>query len=109
MSKKRSDEVIKDCPVLKNQSEKSREKIADSFMTLSNNLWSVVIVSIISIPLSAVIGSLFVEKMKNLTFNEFKRNFDAYSMIILLLLITAIILALWFRSKALKIYNTLKH
>jgi hypothetical protein len=108
MGKKEIEKIVKELPILRNRSEKSREKVADSFMTISNNLWSLVFVSMISIPLSVVITSLFIDRSKIPTFKVFKENFDANFWILFLLFVTAIVLALYFRNKALKIYDTIR-
>lgn len=105
MSKKGRDEVINDIPVLKGHSKKSWEKIADSFMTISNNLWSIIFVSMIALPLGGIFNSFFSEKPFKPSFQTIRTGIDSYFWILFALFIFAGILAILFRHKALKIYD----
>jgi hypothetical protein len=107
MNKKEIKKLVDDYPVLKGHSQKSREKIADSYMTISNNLWSVVFVSVIALPLGGVFNSLFSEKPLKPSFEILKTNMDSYFWILSILLILATGLALLFRRSALRIYDSI--
>lgn len=109
MSKKEIKKIVEDYPVLKGHSSKSREKIADSYMTISNNLWSVVFVSIIALPLGGVFNSFFSEKPFKPSFQALKTNMDSYFWILSGLLVAAMVLAFLFRRSALRIYDTIKY
>lgn len=108
MSKKEIKKIVDDYPVLKGHSQKSHEKIADSYMTISNNLWSVVFVSVIALPLGGVFNSFFSEKPFKPSFQALKANLDLCFEVLCVLFIVAIGLAVLFRRSALRIYDTIK-
>lgn len=108
MSKKEIRKIVDDYPILKGHSPKSREKIADSYMTISNNLWSVVFVSVIALPLGGVFNSFFSEKPFKPSFQVIKTNLDSYFWVLWVLFMLAIGLAIFFRRSALRIYDTIK-
>lgn len=107
MSKKERDEVIKGMPVLQGHSKKSWEKIADSAMTISNNLWSIIFVSLIALPLGGIFNACFSEKPFRLSFQHIRTEIDSYFWILIALLALAGVLAFLFRRNALKIYDLL--
>ena len=58
------EKFLKKYPILKNRSIKSREKIADSFMNISNKLWTSIFVSIIVLPLAGIVKTIFSNNPK---------------------------------------------
>jgi hypothetical protein len=97
--------LLKKYPILKNRSVKSREKIADSFMSMSDKLWSSVFVSVIILTLTGIFKIIFapsdVVSIQKILTNTF------YLWVLIVVLVLGTILALRSRKYALDIYDSL--
>jgi len=109
MTTKEKEKLVKEIPLLKGHTMKCREKIGDSFMAISNNMWSILFVSIVALPLGGIFNSFFSEKPFKPTYQTISEGLETYGWVLVVLFIIAISLAILFRSKALKIYDSLKN
>jgi sterol desaturase/sphingolipid hydroxylase (fatty acid hydroxylase superfamily) len=97
--------LFKKYPILKNRSVKSREKIADSFMSLSDKLWSSIFVSIITLSLAGIFKVIFIPS--NIVSIEKLLINTSYFWALIIVLTFGTVLAFYFRKYALDIYDSL--
>ena len=89
--------------VLKGRSNLSKEKVADSAMQTANKLWTVFVMSIVTVPFALVI-KLLINNSNEQTINTI---FTAYALSLVLVYLIGIPLAIYFRNMALDIYDYL--
>ena len=94
MDEKKKNKILKSVPFLKGRTNKSIEKTADSFMDLSNKLFAVIFLSIVAVPLSALIKNMFNGNTSpNLTVNDLEVFISVNGLVLGTLCIIAIIWA----------------
>ncbi|MGI0154411.1 MULTISPECIES: hypothetical protein [Idiomarina] len=102
------DKLMKKFPFLRNRSNKSIEKTADSFMDLSNKIWAAIYVSFVALPVAGVVKTMF-EVDSELPSLEYLSQFIEVNLLFLLgILGFGAFMAIKFRSWALDLYDALQ-
>ncbi len=102
--------IVKKLPFLKGRSQKSFEKTADSFMGTANKLFGAIYLSVVALPLSAVIGKIISTSGNTVspTVEDIKVFFNVYGLFLLTIYVIAIVWAWSFRKTALNLYDSIE-
>jgi hypothetical protein len=108
MNEKQREKVLKRTPFLKGRSDKSIEKTADSFLDLSNKLFSVIFLSVISVPLFQLIKNMFAAPtVVSFELEQLKSYLNVNGVVFLVVIFIAVVWAWHFRKIALDLYDVL--
>ena len=100
--------LIEKYPILKQRSMKSREKIADSYMDVSNKLWATIFMSVITIPLAFIFKVIFSTSSLSILNSPIIDSLLNYTVALMIFYAIGTLLAFWFRKMALDIYDSFK-
>ncbi|SBS30479.1 hypothetical protein MSP8886_01826 [Marinomonas spartinae] len=107
----RKRQAIKSLPFLKGRKKRSFEKAADSFMAIANKLFSVISLSIVAVPLSAIGKNIFSDSPKISIFDidQLQAAIVANGPILITICGVATFFGWHFRKIALNIYDLLEN
>jgi hypothetical protein len=102
------EKLMKKFPFLRNRSNKSIEKTADSFMDLSNKIWAAIFVSVVTLPIAGILKTMF-EVGGELPSLEYLSQFVEVNFFLLLFILgVGALMAIKFRAWALDLYDVLQ-